>query len=319
MKNYLQIQTIQIILLLIATLIYSKEIQAINESPCDFATNQTTQNPSIRAAILACNEHNLWQESFINHIGHISKIGPMEGESDKLKNGTPAWQRVLYYWQNSVGESVLFHNQDIPPHDDNKVQQSIIRSQLIDTPWSSVFISYLMKQAGFTSEQFNFNDGHIRYIKPAYMNVLQQTPSQQDYAYQTKNPFNTSLKIGDLICYAREDTRVFGAIGFEQWLNEHHNSSTSLRMHCDIIVKTQSKMAYSIGGNVAQAVTMRALKLTKQGYLSPTLALPVQTPSLISSHKMPSCSIKSEKYCNMNQKDWVVLLQYRHSTPENIN
>lgn len=317
MQYPLKSQKIRFILLLAVILIGSEKTTATTKLPCEFSEIQITQNPSIRAAMLACDEHRLWQEPFINLTGHISKIGPMEGERDKLKNGIPAWQRVLYYWQNSVGESVLFHNQEIPLYEDKKVQQAIIRSQLIDTPWSSAFISYLMKKAGFTAEQFHFNDAHIRYIKPAYTNALQQTPFQPNYAYQTQNPFNTSLTMGDLVCYAREGKRVFGAIGFEQWLNEHYNSSTSLRMHCDIIVYTQHKMAYAIGGNVAQAVTMRALKLTEQGYLSPELALPPHTPSLISSHKTPTCSIKTDTHCNMNQKDWVVLLKYRDTTPNN--
>ena len=274
----------------------------------------TPTNKAEYAAQLACHEHQLWREPLINRQGALLKIGPMEAERDALADGTPAWRRVLHYWLNSVGQNDLFRGQSVPEDSDSRLNDALTRTQIIDTPWSGAFISYIMRSAGFSEEEFHFADGHIRYIKPAYQSTLGLTNS----AFEWRNPQMTPLQVGDLLCYVREGRRVFGAKGFEQWLQEHHADELSLKSHCDIVVGIRSqgklKRAYSVGGNVVQAVTMRELTLNNNGLLAAQYYLPVSRGSwLVESlaDDEPACSPITTKACNMNRQDWVAVLRYR--------
>ena len=78
------------------------------QAQASFCSTQTPQTKAEYAAQLACQEHQLWREPFINAQGQLLKFGPMEAERDALSDGTPAWRRVLHYWQNSVGLTDLF-------------------------------------------------------------------------------------------------------------------------------------------------------------------------------------------------------------------
>ena len=274
-----------------------------------FCHHQTPQNKTQLAAQVACAEHQLWREPFINAQGRLVKIGPMEAERDTLTDGSPAWQRVLHYWQNSVGVQDLFRHSSIPNHPDSTVNDALTRVQLVDTPWSGAFISYVIKQAGFAQDEFNFADGHIRYIKPAFANP-------QTYGFTPKNPLTTRMRVGDLLCYVREARRVFGVQGFADWMAEHSTDSASLKMHCDVVVGIQGakqhQRAYTVGGNVVQSVTMRQLQLTRSGTLAKSYFLPTQTGSWLVnalSEDAPMCSLSTTRYCNMNQQDWVTLLR----------
>ena len=274
-----------------------------------FCSRQTPQNKAEHAAQMACAEHQLWREPFINDQGRLVKIGPMEAERDTLTDGTPAWQRVYHYWQNSVGVQDLFRHTSIPNHPDSTVNTALTRVQLVDTPWSGAFISYVMRQAGFTQDEFNFADGHIRYIKPAFANP-------QTYGFTPKNPLTTRMQTGDLLCYVREAHRVFGAQGFVDWMSEHSTDEASLKMHCDIVVgvfgKGKNQRAHTVGGNVVQSVTMRELQLTRRGTLAKPYFVPTQTGSWlvdVLSEDAPTCSLSTTRYCNMNRQDWVTLLR----------
>ena len=275
-----------------------------------FCSTQVPNNKAERAAQIACAEHQLWREPFINAQGSLAKIGPMEAERDALTDGTPAWQRVLHYWQESVGEQDLFRHASMPSSSDSVVNNALTRVQLVDTPWSGAFISYVMKQAGFTQDEFNFSDGHIRYVKPAFAEV-------QGYGFTPKNPLSTRLQTGDLLCYVREGNRVFSVQGFADWMSEHSNDGVSLKMHCDIVVglhgKANNQRAYTVGGNVVQSVTMRQLFLTRRGALPKQYTLPVRSGSWMVEalgEDAPACAPNTPNQCNMNRQDWVVLLRY---------
>lgn len=274
-----------------------------------FCSTQTPQTKAEYVAQLACREHQLWREPFINAQGQLLKFGPMEAERDMLSDGTPAWRRVLHYWQNSVGLTDLFRGQQSPDYPEAALNEAITRTQIVDTPWSGAFISYLMRTAGFGESEFHLADGHIRYIKAAYA-------AQPNGAFYLLNPLSTPLQIGDLLCYVREGRRVFGSTGFEQWLAEHDASDTqSLKMHCDVLVGVRKNRAYAVGGNVVQAVTMRELKLNARGVLSATHSLPTRAGSwlvdALGESDTPLCALNALPQCDMNRQDWVVVLRYR--------
>jgi hypothetical protein len=72
-------------------------------------------------------------------------------------------------------------------------------------------------------------------------------------------------------------------------------------MHCDIVVATEpGQMAWLVGGNVQQAVTLRMLRLDAQGRFAD---LPHRGAS------DPRCSPDTPTQCNLNRQDWVALLK----------
>ena len=286
---------------------------------CSTKNTAVTESKIQRAIRIACDEHALWGKPMIDSKGHLIQIGPMEGETDRLTNGEMAWIRVLHYWTAGVGVSYLYKSDDLSAvSGDDK--NAFIRTRIIDNPWSGAFISYVMKSAGFTSAEFALNDGHIRYIKPAF-NAKEALSRNEatDYAFTTQNPFNTRVSAGDLLCYTREGRDVYGADSFNDWLGSHANDDRSLKSHCDLVVGVTKNRAYSIGGNVVQSVTMRQLSLTAKGFLSPQHSLPV-TPINGSwlvdaldqdNEAMLICEPFTGRNCDMNRKDWVVLLKSR--------
>ena len=172
--------------------------------------------------------------------------------------------------------------------------------------------------AGLNEAQFHFADGHIRYIKPAHAAEVEAQATlnapPNAYAFRVRDPLTTPMQVGDLLCYVRESRRVFGASGFRQWLDEHYNDDQSLKTHCDIAVGVTKNRAYTVGGNVVQAVTMRELKLNARGALSVKYTLPMRGGSwladALSEDNEPSCRLDALAQCNMNRQDWVALLRW---------
>lgn len=264
------------------------------------------------AAKIACDEYKLWGESFINRQGQLVNSGPMEGERDALRNGQAAWTRVRDYWADGIGLGYLYEESEFAALPTEPMRDAFVRARLIDNPWSAAFISYVMKRAGFSPSEFAGNDGHIRYIKPVYAASL----SENGYAFVAQNPLKTPLAVGDLLCSTREGRDVYGVQGFSDWMSVHATDNVSLKMHCDLVVGIRGRSAFTIGGNVLQSVTMRELVLAKNGALSPLETLPVHLPQaswivgLASSTEVKtSCQPETGANCNMNQKDWVVLLK----------
>lgn len=296
----------------------------IAQAQGDLCARKIPQTPAEYAAQLACQEHRLWREPYINADGQLIKIGPMEAERDTLIDGSPAWRRVQHYWQNSVGLGDLFRGQTPPCYPDVALNDALTRTQIVDTPWSGAFISYLMRMAGFSDTQFHFTDGHIRYIKRAYAAEVKShigwghTEANADpnaFAFRLRDPLTTPLQVGDLLCYVRESQHIFGVAGFRKWLKTHYNDEQSLKSHCDIVVDVTKTRAYSVGGNVVQAVTMRELALNARGALSEKYTLPTRSGSwptaVWDADDMPICRVDSQTQDNMNQHDWVALLRYR--------
>lgn len=286
---------------------------------CEFSESLSPVQKSIWAAKVACEEHVLWHKPYINGEGHLIQMGAMEAENDALTDGSVAWRRVERYWRQGSGIEGLYRITDLPDvstasDSRGSTVNAIIRSRIVDTPWSGAFMAYLMRQAGMTQAEFAFEDGHIRYIKPALTSV------GSDYAYRAKDPLSTRIEQGDVLCYVRDSQRVYGVADFFTWLAEHANDAASLKMHCDIVVSVVGQKAYAIGGNVAQAVTMRQLTLTSRGFLSRKHLLPVSAPMplLGATRTVPNpetqCSPVNEKGCDMNRKDWVVVLKYNKPT-----
>lgn len=126
-------------------------------------------------------------------------------------------------------------------------------------PWSAVFISHVMLQAG-ARDNFPYSNNHAKYIVWARDNAL----SEQDpifAAYDIHDEKSRWPEAGDLICMNRRSN---------QFTIKSINSTCI--SHCDIIVEVNKEKGFiiTIGGNVGQTVNRRIVWLTKDGFIDIT-------------------------------------------------
>ena len=120
-----------------------------------------------------------------------------------------------------------------------------------NTPWSSAFISFLMRKSGAGNE-FPYTPAHNEYIRPFIQNRKQNLNSNfKGYKINEEKP-----ELGDLVCYSRES-------------GVDYDTTRAYLGHCDLVVGVNKKQSYIevIGGNVNDGVTKRILSTDGNGYL----------------------------------------------------
>jgi len=265
--------------------------------PCPLLRAQVdASDVSTRIAAAACEEHQLWYRPYIDRDGHYAGSKVREAEQGLLANGQPAWLRVVDYWR---GSGLLGSAAGRPGASDCAYAGSSgyvspsCRIFVVDTPWSAAFVSWVMRRARVPG--FNGSASHVSYVRDAY-----RDPSGN--AYQVANPVSAQPRPGDLLCFVRSASRIYGFGGLAGLLSANE---AGLGMHCDIVVAANpgnDRTAYTIGGNVLDGVTMRMLPLTPGGQLAD---LPMRAPGA------PDCSPDAPTACDANRQDWAVLLQLK--------
>jgi hypothetical protein len=266
--------------------------------PCLLPLPQGVGSEAAALVRIACNEHRLWHQPFIDRQGRLASLGVTEAESNMLADdGLRAWQRVAGYWQGSGALSAVAEHPGALScgEGDNPASAAYCRAFLLDTPWSAAFISWVMRQAGIAG--FPASASHINYIAAAHA-----LPAAGPY--RTADPHATRIRPGDLLCYLRERADALGHAGLMQALAA--GNTAGWKSHCDLVVASNpggNRTVYAIGGNVLNAVTLRMLPLDARGALLP---LPASSQS---------CTPGNPAACNFNNRDWAVLLQLRAQPP----
>lgn len=244
--------------------------------PCPLLRTQLAADDlGTRIAAIACQENHAWFRPFIDADGRAGGQAVYEAENDTLADGAPAWRKVAAYWRGS-GLAAGCAN------------EVACRNFVVDTPWSAAFVSWVMRRAGVAD--FAASARHVDYVRTAW-----RQPTRNPYSLAS--PREAAPATGDLLCYVRANTRVLGHDG----LIDRMDGNSSLAMHCDIVVAaTPGDMAWLVGGNVQQAVTLRMLRLDSRGRFAD---LPLRGAS------DPPCSPDAPAQCNLNRQDWVALLK----------
>ncbi len=121
-------------------------------------------------------------------------------------------------------------------------------------PWSAVFISYVLKEAG-AGDQFKYAESHSNYIVWARQNI--NDANQPVFvAFPVEDSAVTWPQPGDILCKNRD--------GMNYSLN---NISSGCISHCDIVVEvdTLARAIYTIGGNLSNTVSKRLVWLDEKG------------------------------------------------------
>lgn len=254
---------------------------------------QTSMDTAGRIARIACDEHALWYSPFIDEKGRLASLRVSEAEALRLRDGaTPAWRRVAAYWMQSGVRwppNGLTSGADCVGASSDPAASALCRAFLIDTPWSAVFVSWVMTRAGLPG--FQPSARHVDYVRDAYRGGAGSP-------YRLADPDAEAPATGDLMCFARVPSQAFGAAGFRRWLDSAGDGA--LAMHCDVVVSTSNGRARLVGGNVLQGVTMRVLPLNRTGRF---WGLPRRTGT------EPECSPANPSACDFHRQDWVALLK----------
>lgn len=125
-------------------------------------------------------------------------------------------------------------------------------------PWSAVFVSWVMCEAGLEFEHFKRRQAHRDYI---YDIILNGRNPKLQRAFTAVNIENANdLAPGDIICADRQS----GAQPYISNISDPRLAK-GRATHCDIVVKVDDGRAFAIGGNVIDGVTMTMTPLNRNG------------------------------------------------------
>jgi hypothetical protein len=317
--------------LLLAVPAAAEETSARIARLCASGAAKPVRDPRIHDAIAQAREqHRLFGGQLIDRHGAITRTGFHEAEFDRLSGeATPTWQRVAQFWAAVDPDAPLDFRSPTDPHVIRKnlaeqiasagrldegqmgaVHSALLRTAIVDQPWSAVFISYLVKQANFSSAEFVFSDSHVDYVEGAVVSSLQEAEGgNTEFAYRACDVSRTKPRPGDLLCHTRADSS--GTTSYAGLLAELAQRRAGSRpgpypMHCDLVTRSDvggDAKIETIGGNVFQSVTLRQMTLNAGKTLGAAYLSSV-TPR-------KACPRSDACGGHLSRRPWVVLLQFR--------
>ena len=164
-------------------------------------------------------------------------------EGHRFKRGKQEHRRGFYqkvgrYWDLGTGRSLDGRNRD--------------------SPWSATFISYVMRMAGVSDEDFERSIRHSQYIHMALQNRVNGVLGA---AFVGRRLNEYVPKSGDLVAYSRTDTPMT----FNRAVKRERYKS-----HTDIVVYTRQGEIGVIGGNVGDSVTLKRVSTDAAGRVDDT-------------------------------------------------
>ena len=202
-----------------------------------------------RLVTIALQEWALWGRP------RIEATGRTLGRPDAAATTVPRHEsepdytsRVLMYW-------FVLRGSDLAP------EHALLKDGSL-TPWSAVFISFLMHAAGIPRDVFLPSARHWDYIKRAH-----DFPDRA--GFEALDATRTAPRVADLICATRSWTSGL-VTTFAQLATDDSRGT----YHCDLVVSVSPGLLGAIGGNVRDAVTWTDVRLDANGLLQPTASRP---------------------------------------------
>ena len=320
------------------------------QATCDVTAAKPASELGRRIAQTAIDEFQHFGGHEIDANGELIRFGATAAGSEDEKSGARAtsldeagWRRVMTYWRALYGDDVgpmlearahrdgsellratpaeLYKAIDgvSDPELREILREAILRSAVIDTPWSAAFISYVVRKSGVTANAFQFSNAHRAYIYDAFATSAAEASGKADERLYRACPLSaTKPRVGDIICNHREPT--LGDAGEEAVreriraeLNGGADKRSIQRTHCEIVafIDAPASKMYTIGGNVLNGVAARKLNLRQPDLKFSTL----QTGRCAGAGRwtLPGSSKTTDiaDECSLNGYKWFVLLQMR--------
>jgi len=130
-------------------------------------------------------------------------------------------------------------------------------SSCTSVPWSAVFVSWCIKQAGATSAEFKFAMAHSVFVNRAIKNALNGQGVFHGLDISAHPP-----NVGDIIQHNRGGNRFDFAFA---------RTHTNYFSHSVIVVEvgqdTQGRFAFCIGGNESDSIRRTVVRLNAHGFI----------------------------------------------------
>lgn len=135
----------------------------------------------------------------------------------------------------------------------------------VTVPWSAVFVSWCVKQAGATGSEFKFAAGHSVFVHQAIKNAMDGVGVFHGLDISVHPP-----DIGDIIQNNRGGTTFDFA---------HARRNQRYQSHSAIVVEIgrdsrDGRFAVTIGGNEGNSIRRTVVPLTSAGFIKPRTSNP---------------------------------------------
>ena len=124
-------------------------------------------------------------------------------------------------------------------------------------PWSAVFVSWCVKQAGATKSEFKFAMAHSVFVNQAIKNATNNTGVFRGFDITERAP-----QVGDII----QNNRSGNNFNF-RFAKKH----TDYVSHSVIVIETgsdnQGAFAFCVGGNESDSIRRSVVRLDDQGFI----------------------------------------------------
>jgi hypothetical protein len=127
----------------------------------------------------------------------------------------------------------------------------------VTVPWSAVFVSWCVKQAGATAAEFKFAAAHSVFVHKAIENARNQTGVFRGREITAHPP-----SIGDIIQNNRGGTDHNFAFARD---NENYASHSAIVV--EIGQDATGRFALTIGGNEGNSIRQTIVRLTTEGFI----------------------------------------------------
>jgi hypothetical protein len=193
--------------------------------------------------------------------------GTVSSMIEAAKHEWDVWGKST--WNVHQGTSVIGRRDDSP-----EMAEYVIRNyckiaggspSLVDIQedlyaWSAVGLSAIMKQAGFTRDEFPFAQSHSVYLR-RFIKARRDGDMMAAFWGFRQGEAGGQPDVGDIVAYARGKnmTAPRAAALF--------NSNSSYMSHCDLVVAKRDNEIDVIGANVIDSVTLKTLRLDSNGHI----------------------------------------------------
>ena len=126
-------------------------------------------------------------------------------------------------------------------------------------PWSAVFVSWCVKQAGATAAQFMFTPHHSQFVNWAINNVKANANAASG-VFMGRDVAQYAPKIGDIL----QNNRGHGAYNF-QYAATHRSYPSHSAIVMEVGVDSKGNYLRTIGGNESDSVGMKEVRLDANG------------------------------------------------------
>lgn len=127
----------------------------------------------------------------------------------------------------------------------------------VSTPWSAVFVSFHVKAAGASAEEFKFSSQHSQFVFKAAKNAAQETG-----VFRARRIDVYAPKIGDII----QNNRDGNSFDFQ-----HAASDNDYKSHSAIVVEEgqdgSGRYVRTVGGNEGNKVGDSIVRLRSSGLI----------------------------------------------------